>query len=155
MESNQHAEKTRRCSLSKEQFAAKKKLYHFCSQTANSCFAKWNVTSIPHSTRDSIREADELVGPVSTLSDTRPAGKSPNLSLPSVSQERVSRKLICSYSEVCFKGERVWQFPSALITINQDVSFWVKVQFLSVVLCSLSNNMDCDQKQNSDSLPSD
>ncbi|KAJ7415529.1 Dedicator of cytokinesis protein 3 [Pitangus sulphuratus] len=57
-------------------------------QTTNSCFAKWNATSIPHSIRDSIREAEELVGPVSALSETRPAGKSPNLSLPSVSHER-------------------------------------------------------------------
>ncbi|XP_054136744.1 dedicator of cytokinesis protein 4 isoform X2 [Melozone crissalis] len=58
------------------------------SQTTNSCFAKWNATSVPHSIRDCIREAEELIGPVSALSETRPAGKSPNLSLPSVSHER-------------------------------------------------------------------
>ncbi|XP_061495993.1 dedicator of cytokinesis protein 4 isoform X5 [Rhineura floridana] len=58
------------------------------SQPANSCFAKWNEASIPRCIRDSPREPEEHVGPVSALPEAYLTGKSPNLSTSSVAPDR-------------------------------------------------------------------
>ncbi|KAF7246436.1 Dedicator of cytokinesis protein 4 [Varanus komodoensis] len=58
------------------------------SQPANSCFAKWNEASIPRCIRDSPREHEEHVGPVSALPEAYLTGKSPNLSTTSVGPDR-------------------------------------------------------------------
>lgn len=75
-------------------YATETEFCHFCSQPANSCFAKWNENSIPHCTRDSPREPEEHISPLSPLPEAYLAGKSSNLSSSSVAPDRVSRNIL-------------------------------------------------------------
>nr|XP_034984231.1 dedicator of cytokinesis protein 4 isoform X3 [Zootoca vivipara] len=58
------------------------------SQPANPCFAKWNEASIPRCIRDSPKEPEEHIGPVSAHPEAYLTGKSHNLSTTSVAPDR-------------------------------------------------------------------